>query len=60
MTIRKARGMDHRLADGTLAVVTIHPSYLLRIEDKADKAREFRALVVDLRRAARMMARETL
>ena len=58
MTIGRMRGQDHRLADGTLAFVTIHPSYLLRIEDKADKTREFRAFVADLRRAAKMMARE--
>jgi DNA polymerase len=58
MTIGRVRGQDLRLADGTLAFVTIHPSYLLRIEDKADKTREFRAFVADLRRAAKMMARE--
>src|SRR3954469_20167848 len=42
VTIAKTRGMIHRLSDGTAAFVTIHPSWLLRIEDEADKAREYR------------------
>jgi len=58
VTISKMRGEDHRLGDGTLTFVTIHPSFLLRIEDEADKAREYRNFVADLRRAARTMARE--
>jgi DNA polymerase len=32
--------------------VTVHPSALLRIKDDDDKAREYRAFVADLRRAA--------
>jgi len=38
-------------------VVTIHPSYLLRIEDAADKAREYRRFVADLRACAKILAR---
>jgi DNA polymerase len=57
ITIGRARGQDLRLADGTLAFVTIHPSYLLRIKDKADQRREFRAFVADLRLAVKAMAR---
>ena len=34
VTITRMRGETHRLADGTPAFVTIHPSWLLRIEDK--------------------------
>jgi uracil-DNA glycosylase family protein len=54
--ISKMRGQPHTLADGTPALVTIHPSYLLRIDDENDKAREFRQFVADLRRAAKILA----
>jgi uracil-DNA glycosylase family protein len=40
VTISKMRGRPHRLADGTTVFVTIHPSFLLRIQDEADKQRE--------------------
>jgi uracil-DNA glycosylase family protein len=56
VTITKTRGRALELADGTPAFVTIHPSFLLRIEDEADKAREYRNFVVDLRRAAKLLA----
>jgi DNA polymerase len=55
VTIAKMRGRAHELADGTPAFVTIHPSWLLRIEDPADKQREYRQLVADLRAVARVM-----
>ena len=58
VTIGKMRGESHRLADGTPAFVTIHPSYLLRIQDEDDKAREYRQFVIDLRNAARWLSRE--
>jgi uracil-DNA glycosylase family protein len=54
--IRETRGQTHRLEDGTPAIVTIHPSFLLRIEDAADKEREFRSLVADLRQAKSSLA----
>jgi uracil-DNA glycosylase len=57
VTIGKMRGMEHRLADSTPAFVTIHPSYLLRIQDEGDKAREYRQFVADLRNAARQLLR---
>jgi uracil-DNA glycosylase len=56
VTITKMRGQAHQLRDGTAAFVTIHPSFLLRIEDEADKAREYRHFVADLRQAAKMLA----
>jgi uracil-DNA glycosylase len=56
VTIAKMRGTPHRLADGTAALVTIHPSWLLRIEDEADKAREYRNFVADLTQAAKLLA----
>jgi DNA polymerase len=55
VTIAKMRGEPHRLADGTAAFVTIHPSFLLRIKDDDDKAREYRMFVADLKRAAKLM-----
>jgi uracil-DNA glycosylase len=57
VTITKVRGRPLQLADGTIAFVTIHPSWLLRIEDAADKEREYRSFVADLRQAARALAR---
>lgn len=57
VTISKMRWQELRLADGTLAFVTIHPSYLLRIRDAGDKAREYRQFVADLRHAGRWLAR---
>jgi uracil-DNA glycosylase len=52
MAIGKNRGRALRLADGTRAFITIHPSALLRIEAPADKQREYRAFAADLRNAA--------
>ena len=57
VTIGKTRGRALALADGIAAFVTIHPSYLLRIEEHADKAREYRAFVADLRLAAKMLGK---
>lgn len=57
VTIGKMRGQAHALADGTAAFVTIHPSWLLRIEDEADKRREYRNFVGDLKRAAKVIER---
>ncbi len=53
-TIARTRGKTIRLADG-VAVVTIHPSWLLRIREDDMRQTEFEALVRDLivaRRAA--------
>jgi len=47
-TITAARGKAHRLEDGGEGWVTIHPSFLLRIRDKADAEREFEQFVEDL------------
>jgi DNA polymerase len=56
VTITKVRGRTLHLPDGTAAFVTVHPSFLLRIEDEADKQREYENLVADLRPAARILA----
>jgi len=50
VTIGAARGAAHQLEDGSEGWVTIHPSFLLRIQDKADAADEFRRFVEDLER----------
>jgi DNA polymerase len=51
--VEKSRGAEMKLEDGTIAFVTQHPSALLRIDDDAQKRRQFLRLVDDLRRAAR-------
>jgi DNA polymerase len=56
VTISRTRGRALRLADGTAAFVTIHPSWLLRIEDADDKQRAYRSFLADLRLAGRAMA----
>ena len=58
VTISKVRGQILHLADGTAAFVTIHPSWLLRMEDEADKEREYKNFVADLRPAARILAKK--
>jgi len=50
VTIGGARGEAHRLEDGGEGWVTIHPSFLLRIPDKADAEAEFGRFIEDLKR----------
>jgi DNA polymerase len=53
MAIAKTRGKLMPLEDGDAAaqwLVTIHPSWLLRIRDDSDKEKQYRAFVADLRR----------
>ncbi len=50
VTIGGARGEAHRLEDGGEGWVTIHPSFLLRIRDKADAQAEFGRFIEDLKR----------
>jgi uracil-DNA glycosylase len=58
MPIGKSRGVKHMLEDGTPAFVTIHPSALLRIRERADKDREYRGFVGDLRQVAALLRRQ--
>lgn len=51
-TIVKIRGKALPLDDGATAFVTVHPSALLRVQDEADKRRQYRLFVDDLRLAA--------
>ena len=47
MTIGASRGRAHQLADGGEAWVTVHPSFLLRVQDNKDA--EYARFVEDLR-----------
>ncbi|MGZ5917710.1 MAG: UdgX family uracil-DNA binding protein [Methyloceanibacter sp.] len=52
LTINANRGRLIELPDRRQGVITVHPSYLLRLQDDRDKRREFDLLVKDLRFAA--------
>jgi uracil-DNA glycosylase len=54
-TINKSRGRVIDLDDGTRALVTVHPSYLLRLPDQDAKIREYERFVDDLKIAAAMI-----
>lgn len=49
--INKNRGHLIDLHDGAQAIVTVHPSYLLRLPDKDARAREYQRFVDDLKMA---------
>jgi len=51
LTINANRGRVITLPSGLPGLITVHPSYLLRIEEERDKRREFDLLVKDLRLA---------
>jgi DNA polymerase len=55
--INKNRGRPIDLEDGVTALVTVHPSYLLRLPDADAKAREYERFVDDLRMAARFLSK---
>ncbi|HYC67698.1 UdgX family uracil-DNA binding protein [Brevundimonas sp.] len=55
VAVTKERGHGLDLADGAKAVLTVHPSYLLRIPDAAAKAAERDRFVADLERARALL-----
>jgi len=57
VTIGRTRGQPIELADGGECWVTIHPSYLLRIDDPARADAERDAFIADLKQAAKRAAR---
>jgi DNA polymerase len=57
--INKNRGRLIDLDDGIKALVTVHPSYLLRLPDADAKAREYRRFVDDLKIAAARLRKST-
>jgi DNA polymerase len=59
VAIGKLRGREVQWADGRRGLATVHPSYLLRIPDRASKAVEYRKFVADLRLAAKLARHRT-
>jgi DNA polymerase len=57
--INKNRGRLIDLDDGIKALVTVHPSYLLRLPDADAKAREYERFVDDLRIAAELLRKSS-
>jgi len=53
--INKSRGRLLDLTEGIKALVTVHPSYLLRLPDEDAKAREYERFVDDLKIAADLL-----
>jgi len=49
VTISKARGQAMTWPNGRPGLITVHPSYLLRLPDQAAEAREYARFVEDLR-----------
>ena len=55
VTISRERSRAIPLDGNTQAVVTVHPSYLLRLPDEESKRREYALFVADLRYAAGLL-----
>jgi uracil-DNA glycosylase family protein len=55
--INKSRGRLIDLDEDTKALVTVHPSYLLRLPDAEAKAREYERFVSDLKVAAALLGK---
>ena len=49
LPINKIRGRVMPLGDGGQMLATVHPSYILRIEDDADKRAQYKQFVSDLK-----------
>ena len=60
LTINANRGRLIALPDGRQGVITVHPSYLLRLQEERDKRREFDLLVKDLHFAAEAASSHSL
>jgi len=56
VTVTRERGRPFTLPDGGTALLTVHPSYLLRQPDETSRAREYAAFVRDLRIVAGMIS----
>jgi uracil-DNA glycosylase family protein len=55
--INRNRGRPIDLGDGLTALVTVHPSYLLRLPDEATKRREYARFVNDLKIAVQLLGK---
>lgn len=51
--VRAERGKTIEIADGGQVLLTVHPSYLLRLRDTETRLRERKAFIEDLKTAAR-------
>jgi DNA polymerase len=58
VTINATRGRLITLPGGAQGLITVHPSYILRIEEERDKRREFDRLVKDLQLAREAASHE--
>lgn len=50
VAVTKERGQPLPLADGAIGLITVHPSYLLRLPDPEARRREHGAFISDLKR----------
>ncbi len=57
LSIGRIRGRFMPLPDGGRMLPTMHPSYILRIRDAADKDKQYRELVADLATCARELVK---
>ncbi len=55
VTISRERSRIFPLEGGSHGLVTVHPSYLLRLPNEADKQREYQRFLEDLRQVKRFM-----
>lgn len=53
--VMRERGRPFLLEDGTNAIITVHPSYLLRIPEGESQQREYQAFLRDLAMVRRIM-----
>jgi DNA polymerase len=56
IAINKVRGQVMPMPDGGRMLATIHPSYILRIQDEADKKAQYSQFVSDLKACAKAIA----
>lgn len=57
LAINRIRGRLLPLPGGVQMLATIHPSYILRIEDEADKRAQYKQFVADLKVCAKLLAK---
>ncbi|CAN5438079.1 UdgX family uracil-DNA binding protein [soil metagenome] len=55
VAVTKERGQAIALSDGSAAMITVHPAYLLRLPDPEAKRREEGAFVADLKRVRALL-----
>lgn len=53
--VKSVRGRIIDMADGGRLLATVHPSYILRIQDEDDKQAQYRQFIADLKACARAL-----